>query len=353
MKCAHDTSEATPTDGDGVTFAMQLARVVAKTLDAALVAVAAVAVFSVVAYGLLGQAPPGSNARSTALLYLGWWPTAVVVGWAYEVVSVALRGRTLGKWVVGVQVVASNTMQAPGVVQSMLRATRQLLLWIVVPLGLLSAWRLLCVERRQGWYDRSSDTRVRWAIPMDSTRARLWRWLEAGLGSWGERHPVVVLSVGVAVAFCVLAWPPRMQEAAAVRAIELLVTANVVGLGVFVATSGLVVRYNRSVGPDGTARPMLGESILGLGGTSFCGILAGAGYVATQALAPDEVSSGRLVVRLLIFVMLVSGVATLATMWFTQFDAETEIQDAVRTEGLAEPAEDRSPAPPDQAAKSR
>ena len=349
MKCAHDTNEATPTDGDDVTFALQLARVVARTVDAVLVAAVAVVVFSVVAYGILGQEPPGSgDARGVALLYLGWWPTAVVIGWAYEVVCGALRGRTLGKWVVGVQVVASDTLQAPGVVQSMLRATRQLLLWIVVPLGLLSAWRLLLVERRQAWYDRSSYTRVRWAIPMGSTRVRLWRWLETGLGDWGERHPVVVLSAGVAVAFCVLAWPPRMQEAAAVRAIELLVTANVVGLGVFVATSGLVVRYNRSVGPDGTARPKLGESILGLGGTSFCGILAGAGYVATQALAPDEVSSGRLVVRLLIFVMLVSGVATLATMWFTQLDAETEIQDAVRTAGSPEPADDRSRAQPDQ-----
>ena len=109
-----------------------------------------------------------------------------------------------------------------------------------------------------------------------------------------------------------------MQEAAAVRAIELLVTANIVSLGVFVATSGLVVRYNRSVGSEGTARPVLGESILGLGGTSFCGILAGAGYVATQSLPPGEVSSLRLVVRLLIFIVLVSGVATLAAVWFTQ-----------------------------------
>ena len=350
MKSAHDTGEATAGDGDGVTFAMQLARIVAKTVDAAFVTVAATAVFSVVAYGILSQGPPRSNdARGTTLLYLGWWPTAVVVGWVYEAVSVALRGKTLGKWVVGVQVEASDAPQAPGFIQSMLRTTRQLPLWIVVPLGLLSVWRLLLLERRQAWYDRSSGTRVRWAIPAGSTRARLWRWPEAGLGAWGERHPVVVLSAGVAVAFCVLAWPPRMQEAAAVRAIELLVTANVVGLGVFVATSGLVVRYNRSVGPDGTTRPMLGESILGLGGTSFCGILAGAGYVATQTLPPGEVSSWRLALRLLVFVMLVSGVATLATMWFTQVDAETEIEEAVRTEGPPESADDRPQAQPDQA----
>ena len=67
-----DTDEATARDGDGVTFAMQLARVVARAVDAALVAVAAVVVFSVVAYGILGQELPGSDdARGVELLYLG------------------------------------------------------------------------------------------------------------------------------------------------------------------------------------------------------------------------------------------------------------------------------------------
>lgn len=133
-----------------------------------------------------------------------------------------------------------------------------------------------------------------------------------------------------------------MQEDAAVRAIELLVTANIVGLGVFVATSGLIVRYIRDVGSEGTAGPTLGESILGLGGSSFIGILAGAGYMATQSLPPGEVSSLRLVVRLLVFLVLVFGVATLAAMWFTQLDAETEIRDAARTEGSPRSADDRS-----------
>ena len=38
-----------------------------------------------------------------------------------------------------------------------------------------------------------------------------------------------------------------MQEAAALRAIEPLVTAKVLGLGMFVAMSGLVSRHDRSV----------------------------------------------------------------------------------------------------------
>lgn len=267
-----DIDEVTGAGGAGVTFAMQLARLVAKAIDAALVSVVAVAATGVAAYGILGQEPPGSDdAGGMASLLLGSWLTAAVVGWAYEVVSVARKSKTLGKWIVGVQVTASDSSQAPALTQSVLRATRQLLLWIVVPLGLLSAWRLLLLERRQAWYDRSSGTRVSWAMATDSTRRRLWRWLAAGLVGWAERHPVVVLSVCVAAVFCLFAWPPSMQEEAAVRAIELLVTANIVGLGVFVAKSGLIVRYIRSVGSDGTAGPTLGESILGLGGLSFAG----------------------------------------------------------------------------------
>ena len=344
MNTVHDIDEATGADGeDGVTFAMQLARVVAKAIDVALVSVAAVVATGVAAYWVLGQEPPGSDdAASMASLLLGSWLTAVVVGWTYEVVLVARKRKTLGKWVVGVQVTETHAAKAPGLMQSMLRATRQLLLWIVVPLGLLSVWRLLLLERRQAWYDRSSGTRVRWAIATGSKRRRLWRWPAAGLGGWAERHPVVVLSVCVVAVFCYFAWPLRMQEEAAVRAIELLVTANIVGLGVFVATSGLMVRYIRSVGPEGTAGPVLGESILGLGGLSFCGILAGAGYVATQSLPPSEVSSLRLGARLLVFLVLVSGVVALAAMWFTQLEAETEIHDAARTEGSPEPADDQS-----------
>ncbi len=233
MNPAYDSPEATGGEGDAVTSAMQLARIVARTLDVVLVSVVALVVFSVVVGGILGQELVESeDARGMALLHLGWWPAVVVVGWAYEVVSIARRGKTLGKWVVGVQVTATDSSQAPALMQSMLRATRQLLLWIVVPLGLLLAWRLLLLERRQAWYDRSSGTRERWAIATDSTRQRFWRWPAAGLGGWAERHPVVVLSVCVVAVFCFWAWPPSMQEEAAVRAIELLVTANIVGLGV-------------------------------------------------------------------------------------------------------------------------
>ena len=116
----------------------------------------------------------------------------------------------------------------------------------------------MLLERGQAWYDRSCGTAVQWSVSAASSRRRLWSWPEARLGKWGERYPTLVLSAGAATGFCTVAWPPRMQEAAAVSAIELLVTANVVGLGVFVATSGLVVRYIRRIEADGAARSSLG-----------------------------------------------------------------------------------------------
>ena len=129
-------------------------------------------------------------------------------------------------------------------------------------------------------------------------------------------------------------------------AIELLVTANVVGLGVFVATSGLVARYRSSVGSRGTAGSTLGESILALGGASLFGILLGAGYVATQPSPMAEVSLSRQIFRLPVFLLLVFGVVMLAAMWIVQIEAESEIEDAT-ADGSEQPPEEES-AEPDQ-----
>ena len=194
----------------------------------------------------------------------------------------------------------------------------------------------MLLERRQAWYDRSCRTAVQWSLSADSRRRRLWSWPEARLGKWAESYPALVLSVGVAAGSCIVAWPPRMQETAAVSAIELLVTANVVGLGVFVATSGLVVRYNRSIKADSAAKSSLGESILVLGATSLSGILAGAGYVATQSSPMSDITSLRLAFRSVIFAILVAGVVALAAMWVAQIEAETQIQDAAGDGGPAQ-----------------
>ena len=333
MNSVHDT------DGNGeVAFALQAARIVARVIDATLVVLVALVMLSM-AYGLSSQGLAGSDdGRGLALFYVGWWLAAAVVGWAYEVVLVAWRGKTLGKWAAGVEVTRAGASDAPGVVLSVRRSARQLLLWTVVPLGLFSVWRLMLLERQQAWYDRSCGTAVRWSVTADSRRRRLWSWPEARLGKWGERHAALVLSAVSATGFCTVAWPPRMQEAAAVSAIELLVTANVVGLGVFVATSGLVVRYTRNIEADDAARSSLGGSVLALGATSLSGILAGAGYVATQSSPMSDMTTSRLAFRSVIFAVLVAGVVALAAMWVVQIEAETQIQDAARKAGPAHDA---------------
>ena len=162
---AHDTG-----DPEEVTFALQSARVAARAIDLVLVGIVAMVAFlgadAVLGLGL----GTGGESRDVALIYLGWWPTVVVLGWAYEVVSVGWTGRTLGKWVVGVKVAKSGLAAAPGLAQSTRRASRQLILWIVIPLGVVWVMRLLVLERRQAWYDRSCGTALCWAILAGSWR---------------------------------------------------------------------------------------------------------------------------------------------------------------------------------------
>lgn len=323
-----------------VTFALQFARVMARVIDLGLVGIIAMVVLlvadAVLGLGLVTEGEP----RDVALFYLGWWPTVVVLGWPYEVVLVGWRGRTLGKWAVGVKVVRSDRADAPGLARSRRRASRQLLLWIVVPLGVVWVLRLLAVERRQAWYDRSCGTAVCWAVPAGSRRRRFWSWPDERTNQRVERYVAIIWSVSAATAFCGLARPPSMQEAAAVRAIELLMTANVVGLGVFVATSGLVVRYVSSVGSRGSPGSMLGVSILALGTVSLFGILLGAGYVATQPSAMADISHLRHVLRLMVFLLLVCGVAMLAAMWIVQLEAEHEIKDSTADDPEQPPEEE-------------
>ena len=136
MNSAHDTDEA-PAIGDGeVTFALQVARIVARVIDATLVVSVAV-VMLILAYGLSSQDLPGSNdERGLALLYSGWWLAAVVVGWAYEAVLVGWKGKTLGKWAAGVEVASAGVTDAPGAVLSMRRSAR----WLVFFCGVRAGW---------------------------------------------------------------------------------------------------------------------------------------------------------------------------------------------------------------------
>ena len=93
MNSAHETAEATASGDGEVTFALQVARVAARVIDAMLVVSVAV-VMLIVAYGLSGQdLPGGDDERGLVLFSLGWWSAALVVGWAYEVVVGRMEGQ--------------------------------------------------------------------------------------------------------------------------------------------------------------------------------------------------------------------------------------------------------------------
>lgn len=85
----------------------------------------------------------------------------VLVGAAYEVCFVALKGQTPGKMAVSIRVVRADTGALPGwgaaAGRWVIPAVAYLLL--VIP-GLLVHASLLWNDRRQGWHDKAAKTVV-------------------------------------------------------------------------------------------------------------------------------------------------------------------------------------------------
>ena len=102
-----------------------------------------------------------NNQLVGAGLFIVLLVAVVLVPTAYEIVFVALKGRTLGKMVAGIKIVRSDNGSRPGWGASVGRwaipAAGYLLL--IVP-GLLVHASLLFNHHRRGWHDRATKTLV-------------------------------------------------------------------------------------------------------------------------------------------------------------------------------------------------
>ena len=90
----------------------------------------------------------------------GWvLPAAAGLGLLYELVAVAWRGRTPGKWLLGLRIVRYTDGQAPTPEQSLLRA---MLPWAVLalPLGPFSIGAFLAIPARPPTRRRSRSARA-------------------------------------------------------------------------------------------------------------------------------------------------------------------------------------------------
>lgn len=96
--------------------------------------------------------------------FLGTFAVLAVLGLAYEVVLIALRGQTVGKMATGVRVVRADSGDLPGWGKSTGRWSIPYLAGLIPVVGwlvsLLAYVSLTWDDRRQGWHDKAAGTVV-------------------------------------------------------------------------------------------------------------------------------------------------------------------------------------------------
>ncbi|MCY4193721.1 MAG: RDD family protein, partial [bacterium] len=88
----------------------------------------------------------------------------IIGGLLYEVVMVALRGQTLGKMAMGIEVIRAGDGSKPSIGSSLRRWGLPILPLLIPVIGWLFA--LVCYsslawgDRRRGWHDKAANTLV-------------------------------------------------------------------------------------------------------------------------------------------------------------------------------------------------
>jgi len=144
-------------------------RLVARIIDGVLLWIVAVVVMTIGGFGLFAsrstiKVDPNTgqltNTTASGLGVAGFFLAILVlavVGIAYEVVLIALRGQTLGKQVMGVKVVLQENGQVPGWGPSFLRWILPAVGSFFCGIGALVVYLSVLFDnsgRQQGWHDK-------------------------------------------------------------------------------------------------------------------------------------------------------------------------------------------------------
>ena len=152
--------------GGTVELASPGARLGARVLD---VAIMLSLVFLLLIGGVLGIVAVMESGDENDLALVGGviiimmilaMPVFVVVGIAYEVTLIAVKGQTLGKMLANIKVVRADNGFTPGWGKSIGRWILPIALNIVPFLGLLAYVSLTWDRVRQGWHDKAAATLV-------------------------------------------------------------------------------------------------------------------------------------------------------------------------------------------------
>jgi uncharacterized RDD family membrane protein YckC len=144
-------------------------RLVARIIDAVLLWIVASIVMGIGGFGLFAssssievdpQTGRITNSTASGLGVAGFFLAILVVlilGIAYEVVLIALRGQTLGKQIMGVKVVLQENGQVPGWGPSFLRWILPAVGSFLCGIGALIVYLSVLFDnsgRQQGWHDK-------------------------------------------------------------------------------------------------------------------------------------------------------------------------------------------------------
>lgn len=141
-----------PADGRGVVPGPVGRRAVARLVDFAL----GVAIFSVALWLVAAVSGPSPDGTGIVLVSIA---LTFVAYWLYEVVLVAVWGRTLGKHLMRLEIICERDGGRPGVKRSMLRnlAPTVALIFLLYPLPYLAA----AIAKDHRWpHDLLGGTRV-------------------------------------------------------------------------------------------------------------------------------------------------------------------------------------------------
>jgi len=145
--------------GEQVELAGPGARLGARIIDALII----VAILLILSFTVLSRVVELDDSGG-ASAPLGVILIATVIGIAYEVVLIAVRGQTLGKMIVKIKVVRADFGGVPGAGKSVIRwiipAAVAWLPFLGALVSLLVYISLLWDSNRQGWHDKAARTLV-------------------------------------------------------------------------------------------------------------------------------------------------------------------------------------------------
>lgn len=320
------SQDSISTEGSGLHEpANPLARVLARVLDSVLVCAAYLLALRLIALAL--SSLQGDEPRGEAASMILWSILIVLlpgIGFAYEFGLVSKFGRTIGKAVIGLEIVDSNSKRPLGKRRAACRAIRLVLLYVALPVGVWSARRLLFVKGSRRWYDKNIEADVVWGVTTASRRRRPWIWAEAHYRRNHTRYLLGIVWLLGVLFFLLHTRPWEMNEAQATDAIRTLVSLNGVTFVAFVGSATLAKDIRSGLLSNET-RDSLSFIVVMLGVASLGGIISGIAYLST-ATYPHIVATERFDHRLLSLVLLVTGLYAMAGLWVVKIETDRALE---------------------------